>query len=71
MPTPHTPWPAITSEGTSHDDTGPYTPRIQASEYMLDQLGCGPGDILLVAWSRTAAPTPFDLPVFPVRAPGG
>ncbi len=28
-----------------------YKPRLQAFEYMLDQLGCGPGDILHVSSS--------------------
>ena len=30
-------------------DAGAYKPRLQAFEYMLDQLGCGPQDILHVS----------------------
>ena len=33
------------------EQAGAYKPRLQAFEYMLDQLGCGPGDILHVSSS--------------------
>ena len=39
-----------------------YKPRMQAFEYMLDQLGCGPGDILHVSASlRYDLMTAYDL----------
>ncbi len=33
------------------EQAGAYKPRLQAFEYMLEQLGCGPGDILHVSSS--------------------